>query len=158
MPSLLPQPETLDKISLMYGLNKFFTSKRSLIGRSFSISSYLSQMKTRRIYIPESAAYDRLNVYFLNRSMHQVNEACNKLWATFEVHHSVMSKHKVCGATLNPWIKAVLSQAKRGSGMACSCDVHFYKLQRANYFLHMNRRFSFSNFFDCIFDSVLEFF
>ena len=94
--SLLPQPETLNKISLMYGLNKFFISKRGLIGKSFSIDSYLGRMKTGKIYVPSSAAYERLNVYFLNRSMHQVNEACNKLWTTLEVYHSVKSKEKLC--------------------------------------------------------------
>ena len=96
MRSLLPQPETLNKISLMYGLNKFFVSKRGLIGRSFSIDSYLERMKNGKIYVPSSVAYERLNVYFLNRSMHQVNEACNKLWATLEVHHGVKSKEKLC--------------------------------------------------------------
>ena len=89
MNSLFPYPEALEKISLMYGLNKFFASKRNLIGKSFSIASYINRMKNGNVYVLGTVVYDRLNMYFLNRSMHQANEDCNKLWSTLEVYHSV---------------------------------------------------------------------
>lgn len=95
MRSYLPFPKTLDKISLLYGLNKHFISKRGLIGKQFSIDSYITQMKTGKKYNHTSIAYDILNMYFLNRSMHQINEACNKLWSTLEIHHSVKNKNNL---------------------------------------------------------------
>ena len=94
--SLLPYPEELNEISLAYGLNTLFTSRRSLVGRSFSIDLYLKQMKNGRVYVPRSKEYDIINVYFLNRAMHQINEACNKLWSTLELHHGMTDKGKLC--------------------------------------------------------------
>lgn len=94
--SLLPSPENLDDISLMYGLNKFFASRRSLVGKPFSVDTYLTHMKNGRVYFLDSREYDIINVYFLNRAMHQVNEACNKLWSTLELHHGMKGKGMLC--------------------------------------------------------------
>lgn len=96
MSSLLPEPKTLRNITLMYGLNKLFTSKRNLIGKSFSIDMHLDKLKNGKIISPRSLAFDRMNMYFLNRSMHQVNEACNKLWATVELLYSAKSTKRLC--------------------------------------------------------------
>jgi len=96
MSSLLPEPKTLRNITLMYGLNKLFISKRNLIGKSFSIDMYLDKLKTGKIISPHSLAFDRMNMYFLNRSMHQINEACNKLWATVELLYSAKSNKRLC--------------------------------------------------------------
>lgn len=81
---------------MLYGLNKLFTSKNNLIGQNFSIDSYLREMKTGKRYDYKSLAYDKLNMYFLNRSMHQLNEACNKLWTTMEAHYAATGKNKLC--------------------------------------------------------------
>lgn len=94
--NFLPYPQELNEISLIYGLNKFFTSRRSLVGHSFSIDRYVEQMKNSRLYAPKSREYDLINVYFLNRAMHQINEACNKLWSTLELHHGMVGKGKLC--------------------------------------------------------------
>jgi len=94
---LLPHPNTLEEISLMYGLNKFFTSKRNLVGKSFPVAFYIDRMKTGKMYAHTTVAYNRLNIYLLNRSMHQINEACNKLWSTLEVYHSIKSEAGLCG-------------------------------------------------------------
>jgi len=93
---LLPYPEELNQISLTFGLNKLFTSRRSLVSQNFSIDSYIEQMKNGRVYVPRSKEYDLINVYFLNRAMHQINEACNKLWSTLELHHGMTGKGKLC--------------------------------------------------------------
>jgi len=96
MSSLLPEPRTLRNITLMYGLNRLFTSKRNLIGKSFSIDIYLRRLKIGEIISPRSLAFDRMNMFFLNRSMHQANEACNKLWATVELLYSAKSTNRLC--------------------------------------------------------------
>jgi len=96
MCSLLPQPNTLEKIAFLYGLNKLFTSKKSLMGKSFSIDRQLKYLHTGRTIEPSTTSYDLMNIYFLNRSMHQANEACNKLWATVELHYQVKSKERLC--------------------------------------------------------------
>jgi len=96
MDSMLPQPKTLEEISLMFSLNKLFASKRNLVGKSFSIDSYVGQLRNGRTIEASSLAFDRMNVYFLNRSMHQANEACNKLWATIELLYSAKSDRRLC--------------------------------------------------------------
>jgi len=96
MDSMLPQPKTPEEISLMFSLNKLFASKRNLVGKSFSIDSYLDQLKNGKTLHASSLAFDRMNVYFLNRSMHQANEACNKLWTTVELLYSARSEKRLC--------------------------------------------------------------
>lgn len=93
---LLPFPEELKSISLTYGLNKFFTSRKSPVGQNFSIDLYINHMKNDKVYVPRSREYEMINIYFLNRSMHQLNEACNKLWSTLELHHGMTGKGKLC--------------------------------------------------------------
>jgi len=94
--NLLPQPKKIEKIALMYGLNRFFSSKRNLVGKPFRIDQYISHLMMGGVLKPETAAYDRMNIYFLNRSMHQVNEACNKLWATVELYYGMKTGRKLC--------------------------------------------------------------
>jgi hypothetical protein len=96
MDSMLPQPKTLEEISLMFSLNKLFASRRNLVGKSFSIDSYVDQLRNGKTIETSSLAFDRMNVYFLNRSMHQANEACNKLWATIELLYSAKSDKRLC--------------------------------------------------------------
>jgi len=96
MHPLLPHPSTLEKIAFMYSLNKFFTSKKNLIGKNFPITRQLKYLYEGKIIKPSTASYDGMNMYFLNRSMHQANEACNKLWATVELHYHVKSNGKLC--------------------------------------------------------------
>jgi hypothetical protein len=96
MSFLLPEPKTLRDITLMYGLNKLFTSKRNLIGKSFTIDMHLDKLKAGKVISPNSLAFDRINMYFLNHAMHQVNEACNKLWATAELLHAAKSNKRLC--------------------------------------------------------------
>jgi len=94
--SILPHPKTLEEISLMFSLNKLFASKRNLVGKSFSIDTYVGQLKNGKTLHASSLAFDRMNVYFLNRSMHQANEACNKLWTTVELLYSAKSDKRLC--------------------------------------------------------------
>ena len=94
--NLLPQPKDLKGIALMYGLNRFFSSKRNLVGKTFRIDRYISRLMRGDILKPKTAVYDRMNVYFLNRSMHQANEACNKLWATLELYYGMKTGKKLC--------------------------------------------------------------
>ena len=96
MSSLLPKPQILRDIILIYGLNKFFTSKRNLIGKNFSIDTYLNELRAGKVIQPHSISFDRMNMYFLNRSMHQTNEACNKLWSTIELLYSAKSDKRLC--------------------------------------------------------------
>ncbi len=92
---LLPWPLTIEKISLLYSLNRFFTTKHNLICKPFSVNRQLRMLRKGRIIKDSSRDFDLMNIYFLNRSMHQANEACNKLWSTIEVVYSVR-KHKLC--------------------------------------------------------------
>ena len=85
---LIPYPNDLDKISLMYGLNKLFNSKRLPDGKGFSIQTAVNWLKKGNVFIAGSPPFDEINLFFLNRSMHQANEACNKLWSTVEIHYS----------------------------------------------------------------------
>ncbi len=98
MDSLLPEPRALRNIALMYGLNKFFSSKRNLIGRNFSINAHIDKLRTEKIIDVRSMSFDRMNMHFLNRSMHQANEACNKLWTTVELLHSAKSNKRLCNS------------------------------------------------------------
>jgi hypothetical protein len=94
--SLLPNPPTLDKIALLYSLNRLFISKESLAGKVIPVEADLANLKAGKIYDAKSHTYNKLNVYMLNRSMHQINEACNKLWSTIELHHNASCGNKLC--------------------------------------------------------------
>jgi hypothetical protein len=94
--SLLPNPRDLEKISLMYGLNKLFTSKKLPDGTGFSLNNAISRLKTGHIVLPSSPMFDEFNLFFLNRSMHQANEACNKLWSTVEIHYNIENNENIC--------------------------------------------------------------
>jgi hypothetical protein len=94
--SLLPSPPTLDKIALLYSLNRLFISKESLVGKAIPVEADLANLKAGKIYDTKSHTYNKLNVYMLNRSMHQINEACNKLWSTIELHHNASCGNKLC--------------------------------------------------------------
>lgn len=96
MNSMLPHPKTIRDISFMFSLNKLFASKINLIGRSFSIDSYISRLRREKVISVSCLAFHRMNLYFLNRSMHQANEACNKLWSTVELLYGTKSNERLC--------------------------------------------------------------
>jgi len=96
MTSLLPSPPKIENIVCMFSLSRYFAAKNNLVGQSFSIDEHLKYMSKGKMIKPSHSAYGKINIYMLNRSMHQVNEACNKLWSTAELFHSMQSKKRLC--------------------------------------------------------------
>jgi hypothetical protein len=91
---LLPEPNNIKQIALMYSLNKFFGSKKEWLVKGLSIDKYIPKL-TNGVQ-PSSQEYHKLNLYFLYRAMHQANESCNKLWATIETYYHVSHDRCLC--------------------------------------------------------------
>lgn len=96
MASLLPSPSKIENIARMFGSNRYFATKNNMVGQSLSIDEHLEYLSNGKIIKPSHPAYDKINIHMLNRSMHQVNEACNKLWSTAELFHAMQSKKRLC--------------------------------------------------------------
>lgn len=95
MKLILPEPGSIDKIALMYGLNRYWDDKKEWLVKGLDVSSYIHKLKSDRILF-STPTYHKLNMYFLYRSMHQINEACNKLWSTIELYLHVRSNELFC--------------------------------------------------------------
>lgn len=96
MSSLLPSPSSIENIVRMYNSNRYFSTKNNLVGQNFYISEHLEYLSKGNVIKPSKQAYDKINIYMLNRSMHQVNEACNKLWSTVELFYALRNKKRLC--------------------------------------------------------------
>jgi len=93
--ALLPSPRDIEKIVRLYNVNKLFGTKRDWLVKGFPVEKYIPRL---RAGVPAlSADGQRLDLYLLFRSMHQVNEACNKLWSTIEMYYHVRRDPIFCG-------------------------------------------------------------
>jgi hypothetical protein len=68
------------------------------MARNSYIERHFKRLKDGDIFKPSSIESEQFNLHFLNRSMHQANEACNKLWATAEVYHGAKQRTVLCGS------------------------------------------------------------
>lgn len=91
----LPAPQNIEQIALMYSLNKFFRSDKAVLAKGLKIDPYVVKLKSGGISFM-SSNYHKLNLHFLYRSMHQLNEACNKLWSTIELFYHVKHDKLLC--------------------------------------------------------------
>jgi hypothetical protein len=91
----MPEPSNIERIGLMYSLNKFFGSRKEWLVKGLPIDQYIPKL-TKGIRDTSSPEYHKLNLYFLYRAMHQANEACNKLWATVETYYHVNHDECLC--------------------------------------------------------------
>ena len=57
---------------------------------------HVQWLQKRKYAKPREDIYDRLTMHFLFRSVNQINEACNKLWATVETYYHVLKCGPVC--------------------------------------------------------------
>lgn len=93
--SVLPAPQKIEQIALMYSLNKFFRSEKTVLVKGLQIDPYVARLKKVGIS-SSSSGYHKLNLHLLYRSMHQLNEACNKLWSTIELCYHVKHNKLLC--------------------------------------------------------------
>lgn len=97
MDSLIPEPKTINNIARLYARNRLL-STRDWMARNTYIERRFTRLKDGDIFKPSSIEFEQFNLHFLNRSMHQANEACNKLWATSEVYHGCKQDTALCGS------------------------------------------------------------
>jgi len=95
---ILPEPESLEKISRMYSLNRLLNSDKDWLAKAPYVRNIMIQLSNGKAVRPGSREYDQLNLHLLYRSMHQVNEACNKLWSTTELYHHAKKDIALCNS------------------------------------------------------------
>jgi hypothetical protein len=95
-PDFLPSPKDVNKISHVYGLNRYMDKKYRWMFDEKRIEKHVLWLQEGNTAKPREDIYDKLNMHFLFRSLNQVNEACNKLWATVEVYCHVLECGPVC--------------------------------------------------------------
>jgi hypothetical protein len=93
---LLPEPNTIEKISLMYSRNRLMNSQKEWLADSPYANELTRHLLNGRPVRSGSKEYDQLNLHLLYRSMHQVNEACNKLWSTAELYYHAVNDKALC--------------------------------------------------------------
>ena len=92
----LPSPDTIDKIKELLNSKKIenpniFNLDRYLIDRKVDPILSSLDLEKNTVLIPDINSQDAtlLDIYSLCRSHNQLNEACNKLWATIELAYVV---------------------------------------------------------------------
>lgn len=95
-PDYLPSPKDINKISHLYGLNRYMDKKHRWMFDEKRIEKHVQWLQKGEVARQKQDSYDRLNMHFLFRSLNQINEACNKLWATVEVYYHVLECGPVC--------------------------------------------------------------
>lgn len=86
----LPVPATTDDVSRLYSDNPYISSNLDRLLRSAKIDSYIGLLHKQTEFKPNTNGYHVLNIYFLYRSINQLNEACNKLWSTMELYRRMV--------------------------------------------------------------------
>lgn len=87
-----PEPKTLDGIVRLFSENKFLDSRYEWLGKGMKVEQYVRRMKNGSVISSASTTFDKMNMYFLYRSLNQVNEACNKLWGTMELYRALVDR------------------------------------------------------------------
>lgn len=92
MSAILPAPKSVDNITRLYSENKYINSRTTWLLRGLNCEKYIRLLEEGKSIRHGTASYDIFNMYFLFRSLNQVNEACNKLWGTMEIYQLLGNK------------------------------------------------------------------
>lgn len=96
--NLLPEPMEIDKIAHMYSLNRLFGTKKEWIADYGYITSVMDYLKKNGVVKKSTEMYDQINLHMLQRSLNQINEACNKLWSSIELFQQIRKNGVSCGS------------------------------------------------------------
>ena len=152
----LPEPTSLYEIKKFYSQNSLLGSYKDWLGKSDYVKPLLDQMFEGQKVVTGDQAYDQITLHLLRRAMHQVNEACNKLWSTIELHHHLKSCGRLCwkfspgfvGSTAVPTLHyanissliSILSLYGIGSWVRRSKGLTFFNIVRTNNEIRLSRR------------------
>lgn len=93
---VLPEPQSLGKISLLYSRNRLMDPAKHWLANAPYATDLVRRVLEGKIVKFGSKEYDQLSLHLLYRSMHQTNEACNKVWSTAELYHHAKNCGPLC--------------------------------------------------------------
>jgi hypothetical protein len=93
---VLPEPHSLDKISILYSRNRLMDRAKHWLANAPYATDLIKRVVEGKIVKFETKEYDQLSLHLLYRSMHQTNEACNKVWSTGELYYHAKSCGLLC--------------------------------------------------------------
>ncbi len=89
--SPLPVPKNLSGISRLFSENRIISSISPTSLPTSDVLKLIHNLERGEPAPVGTLDFDKMNAYFLYRSLNQANEACNKLWATLELYRGLMN-------------------------------------------------------------------
>jgi len=92
----LPEPKSIKAIARLFSTNRLLDPERDWLARAQYVERPFRRLLNGQSVPYSSRYYDQLSLHLLYRSLHQANEACNKLWTTIELYKHAKEDELLC--------------------------------------------------------------